>query len=253
MAIIFFDLDGTTLHRGKPAKGVIESIEALRKNNHIVAIATGRSPVVLYDKHKELGIDYLVLANGSLVMHNEDIIYARNFPNELIQRFMKYVDDINSDLVLEYSDEYVAYRKETDVVDKFSEIFNIEKPRVAHKFFPDRPVHAMVVFEHERIGQMRNDFPELLFNISNAMGYDVNLNGDLKAEGVKVLIDYLNIPMEDTYAIGDGHNDINMIKAVKHGIAMGNASDEVKEAAEFVTTDVNDYGVMNALKHYNLI
>ena len=253
MALVFFDLDGTTLDKGKPAKGVIESINALRRNNHIVAIATGRSPVVLYDKHKELGIDYLVLANGSYVAHKDEIIYARSFPKELVKKIMNYVDEMKSDLVLEYEDKYVAYRKDTEVVDKFSEIFNIEKPDLEHEFFPDRPVYAMVVFEHGKIDQMRKDFPELLFNISNAMGYDVNLQGELKAEGVKALIDHLNIPLEETYAIGDGHNDITMIKAVKHGIAMGNASKEVKDVAEYVTTDVNDYGVMNALKHYKLI
>ena len=165
MAIVFFDLDGTALYRGKPAKGVIESINALRKNNHIVAIATGRSPVVLYDKHKELGIDYLVLANGTYVAHKEEVIYAKSFPNHLVEKIMKYVDDKEIDLVLEYEDGYIAYRKETEVVDAFSEIFNIEKPELDHTFYPDRPVYAMVVFEHDRINQMREDFPELLFNI----------------------------------------------------------------------------------------
>ena len=63
----------------------------------------------------------------------------------------------------------------------------------------------------------------------------------------------MNFPIEETYALGDGHNDVTMIQAVKHGIAMGNASQEVKDAAEYVTTDVNDFGVQNALKHYKLI
>lgn len=253
MALIFMDLDGTSLDGGKPAKGVIESIKKLRENNHIVAIATGRSPAVLYDKHKELGIEYLVLANGSYVAHNEKIIYEKSFPNDVVKRLMEYTDKNHMDLVFEYIDAYVAYRKETKIVDFFSEVFNIEKPKVDNKFYPNRHIYAALVFDHDKIKEMEELFPELVFHLSNDYGYDVNLKGDLKAHGVKKLIEHLNYPLEDTYAIGDSHNDITMLKAVKHGIAMGNALDKVKEVAEYVTTEVNNYGIKNALEHYNLI
>lgn len=253
MAIVFFDLDGTTLDKGHPAKGVLESIQALKRNGHIPAIATGRSPVVLYGKDKELEIDYCVLANGAYVSHGKDVIYERRFTDELVLKLMEFVDDIKADLVFEYDDEYVAYRRDNKVVDEFSDVFGIEYPKLDRNFYPNRPIYAMIIFDHERLNEFIDKFPELVFNKSNAMGYDVNLAGEMKAEGVKELIKYLNIPIEDTYAIGDGHNDITMLQAVKHGIAMGNATKEVKEVAEYVTTDVNDYGVMNALKHYGLI
>ena len=253
MALIFFDLDGTTLHNGKPAKGVIEAINLLKENNHIVAIATGRSPCVLEGKNQELGIDYLVLSNGAYVAHKGEVIYERSFPNELTQKLMNYVDKEKIDLVFEYLDSYTAYRKDTEAVDQFSDIFDIERPKLDHNFYPDKSVYASIVFNHDRIDDLKESFPEFIFNLSNAMGYDINLAGGLKADGVKKLIEHLNFPIEDTYALGDGHNDITMIKAVKHGIAMGNASQEVKDAAEYVTTDVSDYGVKNALKHYKLI
>ena len=253
MALIFIDLDGTTLDSGIPAKGVIDSIKKLRDNGHIVSIATGRSPAVLYDKHKELGVDYLVLANGSYVSYKDKIIYEKSFPNEVIKRLMKYADEYKIDLVFEYLDAYVAYRKDSEIVDKFSEIFNIEKPIIDHSFYPNKHIYASLVFDHDRISDMENKFPELVFHLSNAYGYDINLKGDLKAHGVKKLIQYLNYSVDETYAIGDSHNDISMLKAVKHGIAMGNAVKELKEIAEFITTNVDDYGIKKALEHYKLI
>lgn len=253
MALVFFDLDGTVLDRGQPAKGVIEAIEELKKNNHTVAIATGRSPIVLYDADKLLGIDYLVLANGSYVSYKGEEIYANYIPNEVVKRLMDYCDEIEVDLAVVYLDRYVAYRKDTNIADEYSKIFKIDLPKLDHKFHPEENVFAFTAFGDETVEKMRKAFPELLFSKSNDMGYDVNNVGGLKADGVKALIKILNYPEDDVYVFGDGHNDLTMLKAVKHGVAMGNASDELKAVAEYVTTDVNDYGVYNALKHYKLI
>jgi hydroxymethylpyrimidine pyrophosphatase-like HAD family hydrolase len=63
----------------------------------------------------------------------------------------------------------------------------------------------------------------------------------------------LGVPLENTYAFGDGVNDLCMIEAAGHGIAMGNAVDALKEKAEFITTPILEDGVYNGLKHYNLI
>ncbi len=53
--------------------------------------------------------------------------------------------------------------------------------------------------------------------------------------------------------IGDGGNDIPMLKYVPYSVAMGNAPDHVKQAAVYVTTSVDDNGVVNALKHYDIL
>ena len=62
----------------------------------------------------------------------------------------------------------------------------------------------------------------------------------------------LGVPIEETYAFGDGINDLSMIVAAGHGIAMGNAVDELKAAAEYVTASIDDDGVAKAMAHYEL-
>ena len=53
-------------------------------------------------------------------------------------------------------------------------------------------------------------------------------------------------------AFGDGDNDISMIEAAGVGVAMGNAAPEVQAKADFVTTAVDNHGVLNALRHFGL-
>ena len=77
--------------------------------------------------------------------------------------------------------------------------------------------------------------------------------GTSKATGIKWLCGYLNIALEDTFAMGDSVNDIEMLQSVGCGIAMGNATPPVKEIADYVTTYIMKDGVKNALIHYGLI
>ena len=72
-------------------------------------------------------------------------------------------------------------------------------------------------------------------------------------KGVDVIIDHFGINLNETLAIGDGGNDISMLEHVKVGIAMGNARKEVQAVADYVTTSVDNDGVWNALKKFDVI
>ncbi|MCF7924542.1 MAG: HAD family hydrolase [Candidatus Izimaplasma sp.] len=253
MALIFLDLDGTLLYRGEIVAGMEDMIKQLKSRNHEVAIATGRNPVLLNDYHEKLKVDHLVLANGGLVLSNNKVIKENFIPYKTVKKMMDFSDKHKFDLVIEYEDEYISYRKDTEASNKFSETFNLPDAKYDNKLYPKRNVFAMVVFSNDLVDELRKEFSELQFNRSNKYGFDVNPQGELKASGVKTLIKHLNIDFEDTYAFGDGFNDIKMLKSVKHGVAMGNAVDELKAVAEYVTDHVNDNGLVKGLKHYHLI
>ena len=67
------------------------------------------------------------------------------------------------------------------------------------------------------------------------------------------MVSYLGGSFEDVVVFGDGHNDLSMIKAAPISIAMGNAIDEVKAAATFVTKRSDDDGIEYACKHFGWI
>ena len=74
-----------------------------------------------------------------------------------------------------------------------------------------------------------------------------------KQNGILEVLKNYHISIDETMAFGDGHNDIDMLKLVNIGIAMGNANDEVKEAADEVTDNIDHDGIYKALKKHHLI
>lgn len=74
-----------------------------------------------------------------------------------------------------------------------------------------------------------------------------------KPEGIKKICEHYGIKQEEIMAFGDGENDCQMLKYAKIGIAMGNASEKVKSCADYVTDDVDENGIENALKHFGII
>jgi len=253
MAVVFLDLDGTLLDKGKPAANIIETIQRLKDNGHTPIIATGRVPHLLYDITTNLGIDSYVAANGNYIVYHGRVVHERYIPEDTVKRMLLVSDRVPFDLAVEGVSGYVAHRKDTELVRLFSETFHIEEPVVDTSFTTRNKVLAFVVFEDEVIPGLREDFPELVFNRSNRFGYDVNLEGGLKVNGVRFLIDFLHLDQDHVYAIGDGYNDIDMLASVKNSIAMGNAYPEVKAVASYVTDDVDKHGVHNALAHFGLI
>jgi HAD superfamily hydrolase (TIGR01484 family) len=80
----------------------------------------------------------------------------------------------------------------------------------------------------------------------------INRTGIKKSYGLQLLCEHFNIPMDQTIAIGDENNDIDMIKMAGLGIAMGNATHRVKEVADEITETNEDNGVSLALEKYLL-
>ena len=253
MALLFFDLDGTLLYGGIPVDGVVDAIRELKENGHIPIIATGRVPDLLYDLPTQLGIDSYICANGNYIVYREKLIYERYMPRELVARFLRMADRERFDVVVECKSGFYAYRKEGVIVDQFFEAHNLPIPEVVHHLSKQDDVLTMVVFQDADVNLLRRDFPELVFSQSNRFGFDVNLHGGLKANGIRFLLSYLSEPENEVYAFGDGYNDIDMIAFATHGVAMGNAFDEVKAVAELVTGHVLERGVEHALIHYGLI
>lgn len=81
---------------------------------------------------------------------------------------------------------------------------------------------------------------------------EISIKGITKATGLKQITNYLNIPIEDTIAIGDSLNDLDILQEAGLSICMGNGADECKKIADFVTKDISDDGLAYALKHFNL-
>lgn len=84
------------------------------------------------------------------------------------------------------------------------------------------------------------------------MGWEVSPMGVSKAQGLKMLCDYLSLSLDEAMAVGDGGNDLDVMAAAGLAVAMGNAIDAVRELADVVTEDNDHDGVGRAIEKYML-
>ena len=82
---------------------------------------------------------------------------------------------------------------------------------------------------------------------------DITPRGGSKRVGIEKMLAHFGIPASDTMAFGDGGNDIEMLRFAGVGVAMGNAGEEVRLAADYVTDDVDHDGIQNALRRFGVI
>ena len=82
---------------------------------------------------------------------------------------------------------------------------------------------------------------------------DINLRGIDKSVGARKVMEYYGLTMQEAMAFGDGGNDLPLIRDVAVGVAMGNACEELKAEADYITSSVDEDGVSRALEYFELI
>ena len=97
------------------------------------------------------------------------------------------------------------------------------------------------------------DLPDCKISQWNPCAYDVIPKQGGKTAGIESVLKHYGIKQEEIMAFGDAENDIEMLQYAKIGVAMGNADDEVKEAADYVTDTVDSDGIYKALKYYEVL
>lgn len=130
---------------------------------------------------------------------------------------------------------------------------------VSSKVAPVGKYHGEKVYQFIAYGK-RDDLKKLVNNLPNCKlswwneyAVDIISKDGGKLAGVEKYLKLQGQTLTDTMAFGDGENDLDMLKAVQLGIAMGNGEEQVKQIADYVTSDINEDGIYNACKHYKLI
>lgn len=256
--IIFFDVDSTLYsHKTKSIpQSAIDAIQQAHNNGYKIGLATGRSKELT----AQLGIfdvihfDYFVTINGTLILDDQDkILYHQPCKPNAVQKVIDLVHQKNLNMVLINRDSYYLLKPEDKRCHLGYDPLHIQIPKVLP--YQKEDIYQMNLFcEDEYIDEFYEATKkDLSYSKLDNYGYDVYAVGETKATGIKHLIDVLGIHQEETMAIGDGHNDEEMIRFVHMGIAMGNAIEKVKRASQYITDDIDHDGVYNALKHFHII
>ncbi len=107
-----------------------------------------------------------------------------------------------------------------------------------------------IALRDETLRTLPEAFPDLVFTTSIVNNIEINSREATKGVALQKLAAHLAIPPAQTMAFGDDRNDITMLEAAGIGVAMGNAAEEVKRAADYVADSCDDSGVAHAMQHF---
>lgn len=257
---VFFDIDGTlvSFQTHSIPQSTIDSINKLRLNNIKVILATARF-LNQIDNLDDLQFDGFITVNGAYcVTTDEQILAKRLIPNIDLQRLIDYEKD---DVGFSYAfitEEGTFVNRVDDNVRSISELLNVPVPQVVDlRECLDRSEVFQLKLYVDRSTETRLMNASILPNCVSSRWHplfaNVNVAQANKSIGINDFLNYYNLQQSETMAFGDGGNDIEMLKHVAIGVAMGNATDDVKQIADYVTDSVDDNGVANALLHFKII
>ncbi|MEJ9305272.1 Cof-type HAD-IIB family hydrolase [Priestia megaterium] len=238
--LIALDMDGTLLNNQQEIS--TENREAIAKAQeqgvHVV-LSTGRSLLTCREYAQSLQLSsYLITVNGSEIWDES---------GELVER--KLIDASSIEKMWNLTQEHKLnfWAVTTDKVwrDEFPEDIASQEWLKFGYDIPDDALREEVLKQIAGISD---------FEISNSSltNLEINALGINKAKGIVTVCERLGISMDEVIAMGDSLNDMAMIEAAGCGIAMGNAQEAVKKAADWVTdTNVNN-GVAKAISHWVL-
>jgi len=252
---IFFDVDGTLLsHRsGTVPASTRAALSSLQKQGIRCVLATGRHlneldamPV------RDIAFDDYLLINGQLCLDSQrrfawdspitgaaleaiiSLFRANVFPMVLLNPHRLYINFIN-DHVIAAQQAIATALPEVGV-------------------YAGEPIYmAAAYIGEDQIPELKRLLPSFSIMRWHEYAVDILPPDTGKMAGVARYIQENGIAREETMAFGDADNDIDMLRFVGTGVAMGNAFEETKACADYVTSDVDDHGIARALAHFGLL
>ncbi len=273
--VIFLDMDGTILnHQNVVSEKTKEIINEIRILGIFVFIATGRSfEEIELVAPKGLHVDGYITSNGMAGYIGKKVIFEHSLTRKTVEEVIEkarenkiyyelfpyghpritlkqdkqyVIDEINDPKpdsvgINEWLSRKQAIKDEIEWTDQIvGERFS--------KFYFFARTKEHINHWKEQLHLLKQDVE---FSTSTSSDHNVELMvaNKNKATGIKEMLDYFHLPEDETMAIGDSNNDVQMLQFVSHAVAMKNAPDYLKELVD----DVTDYtcdedGVYHYLK-----
>ncbi|MFC5712350.1 Cof-type HAD-IIB family hydrolase [Thalassorhabdus alkalitolerans] len=253
--IVFFDIDGTLYTKEMIVPpSTKEAIAELKNKGVYVAIATGRAPFMFEELREELGIETFVSFNGSYVVAEGEVIEKKPLNFNYLTRLKEHAESQNHPMVfVDHEDFRSTVSNHPHIVESVGGL-KLPYPSEDPDYFKEREIYQALLFcsGHEEHVYLHSH-PKFDFVRWHNLAVDVLPQGGSKAEGIKTVARHLGFTIDEAAAFGDALNDIQMLEMVGTGVAMGNALDKTKAAADFVTASVDEGGIRAGLETLGLL
>ena len=256
--MLFLDLDGTLLNDAKQISDKNRAaLELALERGHGVIITTGRPLKSAMDQAKVMGLDrpgcYLVAYNGAVIYDwtTQKQIFCRSLPYSAVHQIFDLTRERNEHIqTYDTWEVLVEKRCDNDTVRRYCGLIGMDFKVIddVRKDLQEEPVKCLIINYHEQSGlhKIRQWICEHMHGevdcfFSCQQYLEVVPKGMSKGEAVKMLCQLMGVEIADAVAVGDAANDISMIEAAGVGVAMANATPEVKAIADFITEKDNNH------------
>lgn len=266
--LLVTDVDGTLVTRdGRISPQNLDALREAWNSGIHVSICTGRSMLSSTHHIDEIGLDgYHAFYDGAFICHrtSEDVLHAATIEPAHVRKLVEFAGE--QDIYLELSTGLRSYSAREVLVPEFktwvfaAEHFTGEMDGIWEK---EQIVQGQLVTnceeENSRVADLKTElgdeiqiikaqippFPGMTFWV-------VLANGISKGNAVEKLAAHHGISTDEVMAIGDWQNDIPLLEMAGLGVAMGNATDDVKAVAQYVTKTVDEHGLAEAVRKFLL-
>lgn len=256
---VFFDIDGTLYnHEVGVPKSAIQGIKELKNKGNLAFISTGRARAMISKELVDLGFDGVLAACGAYVEYEGNVVYNIDLEKEMVDNALNILKKHKIFCILEgqnnlYMDDDESLDEGEFSVKRFKNKYGKNLIQITGAELHINKI-TCIMDKHSNFEEaykfLEKDFDCIRHNSKIV---ELVQKGFSKAKGIEEIIKYLGIDINDTYAFGDSANDIDMLKYVKYGIAMGNSSSEILEMVEYKTDNIENDGIYKGLKQFELI
>lgn len=238
-------------------QSTVNALEQAKRNGVGVYISTGRPVKLINNLHAiEHLIDGYITTNGAYSFIGDKVVSCVDIPLEDARTLIRLADEMNFATMVVGAKDLTVYHPD-EMVDKvFRQLLNVNDlgEDISLDTVLSQPILQLTPIIDEQ--QEKLVMPQLPHCIA-ARWYpafaDVTARGADKGKALQRMAEHLGMDISETMAFGDGGNDKSIICAAGIGVAMGNAIDDVKALASYVTDHVDNDGVSKALRHFGII
>lgn len=253
--IIFFDIDGTLIAMDKEtiSEKTLEALQRLQKNGIKLCLATGRGPMLI-PQFDGVEFDAFLTYNGSYCYDKEGTLYSNAIPTSDVEKIIENATKMGKPLSLATKDRMAANGADQDLIDYYA--FGNATVEIAKDFEEVKKQEVYQVL----MGLRKEEYETALEGVTSAKitawwdrAVDIIPTNGGKGLGIENILKIYGISKSQAMAFGDGNNDIEMLKTVGTGIAMENASDELKAVSDEICGDVSEDGIYHYCVEQGLI
>lgn len=258
MKAVFFDIDGTLLsfktHTMPPS--TLTALERARANGVKLFLATGRHRIEIEASGilSSFTFDGVVSLNGQYCYDDSGVLFKRTIPAQDIAGLVELLE--RDPLPCAFTEEGELYMNcITPRVLQMLELVHLPQlPVVDISRALSRDIYQLTAYvDEEEEKRILAVLPHCTPQRWCPLSLDISPADGGKEVGIAQMLRHYGIAREEAMALGDGQNDLGMLRYVGIGVAMGNAAESVQQAAGYVTGTVDEDGVYQALAHFGMI